>query len=191
MSANPACSFLRAVFLFFCMFQCKPGLFLYLSSANPAYSLFFHPLYVSKPGLYYLRTVFLFFLLYVWVQARPLPVPFFYKPGRLPAFSSSVCLQTWPVSFLCMFENPACSFSVSVCLKTWPIPFLCVSAGPVYSCSFFCVSAKPAYSLFFILCMSANRPGLLRFFSCLCLQTQAIPALLPCMSDLTSLSVLV
>ena len=95
------------------------------------------------------------------MQARPLPVPFFYKPGRLPAFSSSVCLQTWPVSFLCMFENPACSFSVSVCLKTWPIPFLCVSAGPVYSCSYF------------FLCVC--KPGF--FLSAVCLQTRSIPAL--------------
>ena len=99
------------------------------------------------------------FFLYVSLQTRPVPVRFFYKPGRFPAFSSSVCLQTWPVPFLCMFENPACSFA------------LCVWKPGLFLFSV-CLQARSIPALVFSMCLQTRL-----FLSSVCLQTRSIPAL--------------
>lgn len=167
-------------------FLCKSGLFLVFSSsvllqtrlvpflelyccfsvrfsANPAYSLFFHPLYACKPGLYYPRIVFLFFCTFHCKPGLFLFVSSKNPAGALLFHPLYVCRPGLFLSDLCMFENPACSFSLC---KTRPIPFLCVSTGQVYSCScFFYVSANPAFPF---LCMSANPIYSCSFFLYVC-----------------------
>ena len=185
MLANPACITLELYSFFSCTFHCKPGLFLFVSSKNPAGSLLFHPLYVCRPGLF-LSSVCLktrpvpflsvkpgLFLFSVCLQARSIPALVFSMCLQTRLFLSSVCLQTRSIAalFFYMFSKlahhlhvrktqsiPALFFFFfSVCLRSQHIPYFS-------SCE--CLKAGPAYSGSFPLYVC--KPRLSLFFCSVC-----------------------